>query len=77
MVALKGLLSHRSDCSVRRRLGVGEQTREHENYESKLKDISQDQFASHRLQGAISFLMPDEEHLGGFSQMGFHVISCV
>ena len=21
--------------------------------------------------------MPDEEHLGGFSQMGFHVISCV
>ena len=23
------------------------------------------------------FLMLDEEHLGGFSQMGFHVISCV
>ena len=23
------------------------------------------------------FLMPNEEHLGGFSQMGFHVISCV
>ena len=21
--------------------------------------------------------MPDEEHLGGFSHMGFHVISCV
>ena len=21
--------------------------------------------------------MSDEEHLGGFSQMGFHVISCV
>ena len=24
-----------------------------------------------------TFLMRDEEHLGGFSQMGFHVISCV
>ena len=23
------------------------------------------------------FLMPNEEHLVGFSQMGFHVISCV
>ena len=23
------------------------------------------------------FLMPDEEHLGGFSHMGFHVISFV
>ena len=56
---------------------VGERTREHENYDSKLKDISQDQSASHRLQGSISFLMTDEEHLGGFSHMGFHVISCV
>ena len=44
------------------------------NYES---DVSQDQSASRRLQGAISFLILDEEHLGGFSQMGFHVISCV
>ena len=42
-----------------------------------LKDISQDQSASHRLQGAISFLMLDEEHLGGFSRMFFHVNSCV
>ena len=23
------------------------------------------------------FLIPDEEHLGRFSQMGFHIISCV
>ena len=23
------------------------------------------------------FLMPDEKHLGGFSQMDFHIISCV
>ena len=29
------------------------------------------------MQGAIAFLMPDEEHLGGFSQMGFHIISYV
>ena len=77
MVALEGLLSRGSDCKGRRPLRVGEQTIEHENYESKLKDISQDQFASHRLQGAISFLMPDEKHLGVFSHMGFHVISCV
>ena len=63
--------------SARIRSRVEERTREHENYESKLKDISQDQSTSRRLQGAISFLMPDEEHLGGFSQMGFHVISYV
>ena len=24
-----------------------------------------------------TFLMPDEENLGIFSQMGFHIISCV
>ena len=75
MVALEGLLSRGSDCKGKRPLRIGEQTIEHENYESKLKDISQDQSASCRLQGAISFLMPDEEHLGGFSQMSFHVIS--
>ena len=63
--------------TARSRSILGEQTKEHENYDSELKDISQDHPASHRLQGAISFLMPDEEHLGGFSQMGFHVISCV
>ena len=54
-----------------------EYDKEHENYEFDLKDISQVQSASRRMQSAISFLMPDEEHLGGFSQMGFHVISCV
>ena len=63
--------------TARSRIRVDERTIEHENYESKLKDISQDQSASRRLQAAISFLMPNEEHLGGFSQMGFHVISCV
>ena len=26
------------------------------------------------MQGIVSFLMPDEEHLGGFSHMGFHII---
>ena len=46
---------------------VEELTREHENYKSKLKDISQDHSASWRLQGDVTFLMPDEEHLGGFS----------
>ena len=63
--------------TARSRSRVDEKTREHENYESELKDISQYQSVSRRLQGAISFLMHDEEHLGGFSQMGFHIISCV
>ena len=63
--------------TARSRSRVNERTREHENYESELKDISQYQSASHILQGAISFLMPNAEHLGGFSQMGFHIISCV
>ena len=63
--------------TTRSRSRLEEQTREHEKYEFELKYISQDQFVSCILQGAISFLMSDEEHLGGFSQMGFHVISCV
>ena len=63
--------------TTRSRTRVEERTIEHENYEYELKDISQDQSASHRLQGAISFLIRDEEHLGGFSQIGFHVISYV
>ena len=63
--------------SVGRSSILGEKDKEHENCESKLKYTSQDQSASRRLQGAISFLIPDEEYLGGFSQMGFHVISCV
>ena len=50
----------------RSKIRVEERTREHDNYDSELKDISQDKSASHRLQGAISFLMPDEEHLVGF-----------
>ena len=53
--------------TTRSRSRVEEKTREHENYESKIKYISQDPFASRILQGAISFLMRDEEHLGGFS----------
>ena len=56
---------------------VEELTREHEKYKSKLKDISQDHSASRRVQGDANFLMPDEEHLGGFSQMGLHIISYV
>ena len=63
--------------TARSRIRVEEKTREHENHNFELKDTSQDQSASRRLKGVISFLMPDEEHLGGFSQMGFHVISCV
>ena len=63
--------------TARSRNRVEEQTREHESHKYELKYISQDRSMSRRLQGTISFLMPDEEHLGGFSQMGFHVISCV
>ena len=62
--------------TARSRSRVEEQAREHEKYEFELKDISQYQSASHILQGAISFLMPNEEHLCGFSQMGFHVKCC-
>ena len=53
--------------SARIRSRVEERTREHEKYESKLKDISQDQSTSRIMQGAISFLFPHEEHLGGVS----------
>ena len=62
--------------TTRHRSRVEEQTRDHESHKSELKDISQEQSASRRLQGAISFVMPDEEHHGSFSHMGFHVISC-
>ena len=63
--------------TVRSRSRVDGWTKEHENYDSELKDICQDHSASYKLQDSISFLIPDEEHLGGFSQMGFYVISYV
>ena len=63
--------------TARSRSRVEEIDREHENYKSKLKDISQDESVSRRLQGDLTFLMPYEEHLSGFSQMGFHLISWV
>ena len=65
----------RCEQTARSRIRVEERTREHENYKYELKEISQDQSTSRILQGAIPFLMLDEEHLGGFSHMGFNVIS--
>ena len=63
--------------TIRIRSRVEELTREHEKYKSKLKYLSQDHSVSCILQGDVTFLMPDEEHLNGFSQMNFHVNSCV
>ena len=73
--------------TARSRCRVEEKNKEHDNHKSNssrhiLRSVCVKTYLKISLHPADckvlhSFLMPDEEHLGGFSQMGFHVISCV
>ena len=70
----------RIDSRVKERKLKRSKTREHERREFCIdcrEDLEKSLQAECADERCHIFLMPDEEHLCGFSQMGFHVKCCL